>query len=339
VRPLIESPGYNRDRALRCNVYRGNEAPSALEDLSRISDVLAHPETFVWLDIAQPSEDDFAMLQREFGIHPMAIEDATLWHERPKIEFFETFAVVIAHAVTVDANAEPITHEIAVLAGANYVVTLRAFPIYPIDEIDRRRRTSITASKDATGLVYIVLDTIVDGYFPITERYDARLVRLESQLFDEAEQLNERTEREIFRFKRSLVVFRSLVAPMREVLSRLTHSSIAPLQPGLGPYFRDVHDHVLRVLEQIDVTRELVNSTLDTHLASQSHRQNEVSKQLTVIATIFLPLTYITGFFGQNFGWMVNGLGSAEIFWYLGVGSQLLTLVVLFWYFRRRRWF
>jgi magnesium transporter len=339
VRPLIDTPGYDRNRALRCNVYRDQGAPATLADLGQVSDVLAQPENFVWLDIAQPSPGDFEMLQREFDIHPMAIEDATLWHERPTIEFFDDYVLVIAHAVTLDGNGELITHEIAVLAGANYVITLRAFPIYPLDEIDRRRRTSITAPRDATGLVYIILDTIVDGYFPVTERYDARLIKLESRLFDNDETLNERTEHEIFRFKRALVLFRSIVTPMREVLSRLTHSSIAPLKPGLGPYFRDVHDHVLRALEQIDITRELVNSTLDTHLATQSHRQNEVSKQLTVIATIFLPLTYITGFFGQNFGWMINGLGSPEVFWYLGVGSQLLTLVVLFWYFRRRRWF
>jgi magnesium transporter len=339
MRPLIETPGYNRNRTLRCNVYRNEGASSQLDELDAISDVLARPENFVWLDIAQPSEDDFAMLQREFDIHPMAIEDATLSHERPKIEFFDDYVLVIAHAITLDENGELISHEIAVLAGARFVITLRAFPAFPIDEIDRRRRTSITAPRDATGLVYIILDTIVDGYFPVTERYDARLIRLESRLFDNDETLNERTEHEIFRFKRALVLFRSIVTPMREVLSRLTHSSIAPLKPGLGPYFRDVHDHVLRALEQIDITRELVNSTLDTHLATQSHKQNEVSKQLTVIATIFLPLTYITGFFGQNFAWMVNGLGSAEIFWYLGVGSQLLTLVALFWYFKRRRWF
>jgi Mg2+ and Co2+ transporter CorA len=243
--------------------------------LSRISDIIARPETFVWLDIAQPSEDDFGLLQREFAIHEMAIEDATLWHERPKIEFYDNFVLVIAHAVTVDEKGEPVIHEIAILAGPNYVITLRAYPIYPTDEIEKRRRTSITAPRDATGLVYIILDTIV----------------------------------------------------------------IEPLKPGLGPYFRDVHDHVLRVLEQIDVTRELVNSTLDTHLAMQSHKQGEISKQLTVIATIFLPLTYITGFFGQNFAWMVNGLGSPEIFWCLGIGSQLVTLAVTFWYFKRRRWF
>jgi magnesium transporter len=273
----------------------------------------------------------------EFGIHPVAIEDATLWHERPKIEFYEQYVIVIAHGASIDADGALLTHEIAIIAGHDFVVTLRAFPVYPLGEIERRRRESLTVPNDATGLLYIVLDTIVDGYFGINERYEDRLVRLESRLFD-ADKFLERTEREIFQFKRALTVFRSNVAPMREVLTRLTHTEIEPLKPGLTLYFRDVYDHIVRAIEQIDVTRELVNSTLDIYLATQSHRQNEVSKQLTIIATIFLPLTYITGFFGQNFGWMVNNIVSGETFWYLGIGSQILTLIILFAFFRRRRW-
>lgn len=337
AKPLIETPGYNRDRTIRCTVYDHGAAPATLDDLDAISDVLARRDGFVWLDIAQPTADDLALLQREFDIHPVAIEDASLWHERPKIEFFERYVLVIAHAATLAADGALVTHEIAIIAGASYVITLRAYPVYSLEEIERRRQTSLTVPQDATGLLYIVLDSIVDGYFPVTELYTTRLDRLESTLF-ESEGFLERTEREIFRFKRSLTLFRSIVAPMREILLRLTHAEVAPLKPELALYFRDVHDHVLRAIEQIDITRDLVNSTLDIHLATQSHRQNEVSKQLTIIATIFLPLTYITGFFGQNFGWMVNNIVSPQIFWYLGVGSQIVTLAILFAFFRRRRW-
>jgi magnesium transporter len=337
AKPLIETPGGNRDRALRCVVYDHGGPPAMLDDLEAISDVLARQEGFVWLDIAQPTPDDLALLQREFDIHPVAIEDASLWHERPKIEFFDRYVLVIAHAATLDKDGALVTHEIAILAGESYAITLRAFPVYPLDEIVRRRESSQSVPQDATGLLYIVLDAIVDGYFPVTEQYSARLDRLEGTLFD-TEGFLERTEHEIFRFKRALTLFRSIVAPMREILLRLTHSEVAPLKPGLALYFRDVHDHVLRAIEQIDITRDLVNSTLDIHLATQSHRQNEVSKQLTIIATIFLPLTYITGFFGQNFGWMVNNIVSPQIFWYLGVGSQIATLAILFAFFRSRRW-
>jgi magnesium transporter len=326
-------------RSVRCVVFdQGVAAPKTLENLDEISDVLAQRSGFVWLDIASPTPADLALLQREFDLHPTAVEDAALWHERPKIEFFTSYVLVIAHGATLDAAGEALTHEIAIIAGERYAITLRAEPAYPLDEVIRRRRAMPAVSVDATGLLYLILDTIVDGYFPVTEGFDDRLVRLEARLFD-SEKFTERTEREIFAFKRALVIFRSQVAPMREILLRLTHTEIAPLQPGLALYFRDIYDHVLRALEQIDITRDLVNSTLDIHLASQSHRQNEVSKQLTIIATIFLPLAYITGFFGQNFGWMVNNIVSPQTFWYLGVGSQILTVAGLLFYFKKRRWF
>jgi magnesium transporter len=338
VAPTVETPEAGTDRAIRCVVYDRGEKPYSLDNLDEISDVLEQKSGFVWLDIAEPSADDLALIQDEFAIHPTAIEDARLWHERPKISFFEHYVLVIAHAVTLDRDGNLVTHEIAVIAGERYAITLRAAPVFPLDEVERRRQAMTTISNDATGLLYIILDTIVDGYFPVTESYDDRLVRLETRLFD-SERFTERTEREIFDFKRALVVFRAGVAPMREILLRLTHSEIAPLQPGLSLYFRDVYDHVLRALEQIDITRDLVNSTLDIHLASQSHKQNEVSKQLTIIATIFLPLTYITGFFGQNFGWMVDHIAHGRVFWYLGVGSQVLTVVGLLLYFKHRKWF
>lgn len=319
-------------------VFNHDAQPRSLENLDEISDELERGDRLVWLDLAQPSSDDLTLLQREFNIHPVAIEDVGLWHERPKIEFFDHYVLVIAHAATLDENANLVTHEIAVLAGDRYVITLRAFPVYSFEELERRRSALVTVPHDSTGMLYIILDTIVDGYFPITERFDDRLVRLESRLFD-SEKFTGRTEHEIFQFKRSLTLFRSIVTPMREILVRLTHNEIEPLKPGLTLYFRDIHDHVLRALEQIDITRDLVNSTLDIHLSMQSHRQNEVSKQLTIIATIFLPLTYITGFFGQNFGWMVNNVANAQTFWYLGIGSQIMTVVALFAYFRHKRWF
>jgi magnesium transporter len=335
---LAETPDSEREHAISCIVYNAGAAPQTLDDLDAISEVIAQRSGFVWLDIARPTPHDLELLQREFDIHPIAIEDASLWHERPKIEFFDHYVLVIAHAAALDAAGELVTHEVAVLAGDQYVVTLRAAPVYPLDEIERRFRNSQTIPRDSTGLLYVILDTMVDGFFPVTQSFDDRLVRLEDRLFNN-DKFSERTEHEIFLFKRALVLFRSIVAPMRDILLRLTHSEIAPLQPGLGLYFRDVHDHVLRALEQIDITRDLVNSTLDIHLASQSHRQNEVSKQLTIIATIFLPLTYITGFFGQNFGWMVNNVVSPQIFWYLGVGSQVATVIILFGYFRYKKWF
>ncbi len=337
MRPLIETPGFDRAHTSRCLAFEGDTPARTIADLETLASELARREHFLWLDVAQPTPSDFALLEREFGINPVVIEDVASGHERPKIEFYGDYVLAVAHGASIDGDGELVTHEIAVIAGRNWAITLRAFPLYPLDDIERRLHGSVRVPKDPTGLLYIVLDTIVDGYFHVSERYDTRLLKLESNLFD-TKAFSERTEREIFKFKRALIMFRSIAGPMREMLLRLTHSEVEPLRPGLSLYFRDVHDHVMRVLEQVDVTRDLVNGTFDIHLSSQAAKQGEISKQLTIIATVFLPLTYITGFFGQNFGFMVNGITSPEIFWYLGIGSQLLTLVVLFWFFRRRGW-
>ncbi len=337
MRPLLETPGYNRDRAIRCLVYDAATKHHTLDDLEAISEILRHSDGFVWLDLAQPTSDDLSILQREFGIHSQAVENVMEGDDRPKMEFFDDHVLVIAQATTMDDDGSIASHEVAIIAGRNYLITLRGFPVYPLAEIERRRDATTTIPNDATGLLYIILDTIVDDYVQITDRFDDRLVRLESKLFD-SEGFDERTQREIFRLKRSMTLFRSMIVPMRDILLRLTRNEIAPLQTGLMIYYRDVYENVLHCIEQIDVTRELVNSTFDVHLATQSHKQNEVSKQLTIIATIFLPLTYITGFFGQNFGWMVNGITSPEIFWWLGIGSQVATLAILFWFFKSRRW-
>ena len=334
--PVSRKEEYNSIRAV---AYDDERNFVVIENLDDISDFIEGGRHIVWLDLPHPSSEQLDLLGREFGIHPVAIDDVALRHERPKIEFFDRYVTVVAHAASLDDNDVLVTHEVAIIAGERYVVTIRADPLFGLDEVKHRWHVSQSIARDSTGLLYMILDTIVDGYFPLTEEYDDRLDRLEAKLFEENDKTYERTEHEIFRFKRALTTFRAIVVPMREVLNRLSSKEIAPLDPTVSIYFRDANDHVIRALEQIDITRDLVNSTLDIHLATQTHRQNEVSKQLTIIATIFLPLTYITGFFGQNFGWMVNNIVSPQMFWYLGVGSQVLTVIFLFWYFRHRRWF
>ena len=145
--------------------------------------------------------------------------------------------------------------------------------------------------------------------------------------------------RNVLRFRRELVTVRHAATPLREILATILRGDLVALDGSLNAYFRDVHDHALRFTDQIDSIRDLLNSTLDVHLSSEAYRQGQVSKQLTIIATIFLPLTYITGFFGQNFGWMINHIIDQPTFVWIGIGSQLAALLVLIGYFRFKRWF
>ncbi|HEY4439884.1 MAG TPA: magnesium transporter CorA family protein [Candidatus Elarobacter sp.] len=336
-RPLRATPAIHHHES-RCMVFTGASTSRALEDPDEISELLKDRHNFVWFDLAEPTAHDLELLKAEFALHPTAIEDAALVHERPKIEAFDGYHLVVAHAATLEGTAL-VLHEIAIFVGGNFVVTIRAHPVFPLDEIERRWTSRGSVPHTSAGLLYVILDVIVDAYHPVTVEYEERLVAIENQVVGPRPGGTASVLRGILGFKRDLVELRHAAAPMRDILSPVLRGELGTLDPSLNAYFRDVYDHALRTTDQIDAIRDLLNSTLDIHLSSEAHRQSEVSKQLTVIATIFLPLAYITGFFGQNFGWMVNRIGELPQFLWLGVGSQALTVIALVAYFRHKRWF
>ncbi|HEY0614786.1 MAG TPA: magnesium transporter CorA family protein [Candidatus Elarobacter sp.] len=338
-RPVRETDALAPGHESRCMIFTGKDMARALKDPSEISELLRDEHNFVWFDLAEPTPADLELLREEFALHPTAIEDAALVHERPKIESYGEYWLVVLHAATIDGGRLEL-HEIALFVGKNFVVTIRAHPVFPLDEIERRWLAKGAVPHTSTGLLYVVLDVVVDGYHPVASAYDERLVTLENRvLAPRGEARQQDVLREVLRFKRDLVQLRHAAAPVRDILAPLLRGELAPLDPAVVAYFRDVNDHALRVTDQIDSVRDLLNSTLDIHLSSEAHRQGEVSKQLTIIATIFLPLTYITGFFGQNFGWMVSHIDRSWDFLAIGVGSQVAAVLILLLYFRRKGWF
>ena len=338
VRPVRETNAISGEHESRCMIFTGKDSARALKDPSEISDLLRDENNFVWFDLAEPTQADLQLLQTEFELHPTAIEDAALVHERPKIESYDGYWLVVVHAATLE-DERLVLHELAVFAGKNFVVTIRAHPVFPLDEIERRWLAKGVLPHTSTGLLYVILDTVVDGYHPVANAYDERLVKLEDRVLHVRRNPPQEVLREVLRFKRDLVRLRHAIVPVRDILGPMLRGEFSALDASIAAYFRDVYDHTLRVTEQVDSIRDLLNSTLDIHLSSEAHRQGEVSKQLTIIATIFLPLTYITGFFGQNFGWMVNHIVDARQFWWLGIGAQLATLAMLVLYFKRKGWF
>ena len=186
-------------------------------------------------------------------------------------------------------------------------------------------------------MLYRVIDGLVDSFFPSLAAFDDRIDELEDGIFMDA---NDNQLQEIFQLKRLLVTMRKAATPQRDALASLM-GGVAEL-PGLGEederYFRDIYDHLIRISDLIDSYRDLLTGAMDVYLSTVSNRLNSVMKQLTIIATIFLPLTFITGFFGQNFDWMVGRVGSFPVFLGLGVGSQLVAVLALVAFFKRRRW-
>jgi magnesium transporter len=322
----------------RCLVYNGAADPRHLAKLADISDVLAEPEAFVWLDVINPQPHDFALFQEEFKLHPLAIEDALKAHERPKIEAYDDSWFVVVHGATRECDELRI-HELSIFAGAKFLITARTRPAYPLDEVERRWQVLPAAvRRDSGALLYTILDTVVDGYTSIAEALEEHVERLESALLGDPRRTSA-VLLEIYEMKKNLGRFRRAVLPVRDILGPILRGDLQLFGADEMPYYRDVLDHVSRVVEQLDDAREIVNNARETHISLASHRQNEVAKQLTIVATVFLPLTYITGFFGQNFGWLVNKITDRQTFMLWGLGSELVAFLALLAYFRYKHWF
>lgn len=321
-----------------CVLYNGEKTGHPVTDLSTISEVMKDPSAFVWFDIVAPKENDLELLKEEFDLHPLAIEDAVQSHQRSKIESYEDYWFLVVHGVLETARGVSV-HEIAIFAGRQFLITVRAEPSYPLDEIQRRwDHQPENLERNSGALLYAILDTLVDGYWPAAEKLEERVNALERSLFEEGV----RTRRaliEIFDTKKMIQKFRRAVLPMREILIAVQRNDLGIVHAPELPYFRDIYDHATRVNEEIDSARDLVNSALEIHLGLTANQQNEVAKQLTIIATIFLPLTYLTGFFGQNFAFLVNHITTSREFIVYGVVLEVVALVLLLLYFKRRRWF
>jgi magnesium transporter len=333
-------PGEHREHTT-VTVFCGGGVSQPLASAADISDVLANePDAFVWLDVVGADAQDFALIQEEFGMHPLAIEDAINLHQRPKIEAYgETWFAVVYAATRHDE--ELALHEVAIFIGRRFAVTVRSEPAYSIDEFRRRWSHQRAPGRiDGGAFLHTLLDTIVDGFTPIGEAFEDHVERLEAALLGEEARTRE-VLLEIFAMKKDLATFRRAVVPLRDILTPIMRGDLVLFSGEADelPYYRDVYDHVALVSEQLDAARDLINNARDTHIALASNRQNEVSKQLTIVATIFLPLTFVTGFFGQNFGFLVAHITSEPSFWWLGVGSEVAALAALIGYFRFKHWF
>lgn len=323
---------------VRCTVFKDGAPEREPRDLGEISEILKEPGSLVWLDVTGPDAKAMQVLQDEFGLHPLAIEDAMTAHERPKIDGYGDYWFLVVYGVSLAAE-EVVIHELSIFSGKNYLITVRREPAYPIDEIERRWRTrSEMSSRDSGALLFTVLDTIVDGYFDSVESLDEQISAIEAELLRGGMAGRDLPLR-IFALKRDLQRFRRAAVPMRDILNPIIRGDLVLYKSEEIAYFRDVYDHAIRVIDQLDAARDLVNNALEINLSIVANRQNAIVKQLTVIATIFLPLTFITGFFGQNFGFLVSRIGTTASFWELGIGAQVVTLAALLWFFKAKRWF
>lgn len=305
-------------------------------DPPTIEKLLARDQ-FFWLDLAAPTSEDAEMLRELFGFHPLALEDVLHFGQRPKLDDFHDYVFMVFYGAREDTGDDAqLLREVQMFISGKYLVTLHKDPMPTLEAQLARLNGMVLHSEQF--LLYRVFDALTDSFFPVLARMDDEIDELEVAVL--AGPTDEQLQR-LFAMKRTLVAMRKVVTPQRDLFAR-SIDQIADL-PGLvldeRDYFRDVYDHLIRISDLIDSYRDLLSSTTDLYLSTVSNRQNEVMKQLAIVGTIFLPLSFITGFFGMNFGWLViKGISSTWTFFVLGLGSLLVTCVLLVRFFKRKGW-
>ena len=293
-------------------------------------------DEFFWLNLDDVDAEASTLLLDTFGFHPLAVEDAQHFGQRPKVEEYDGFTYFVAHGAGAGAG----TAEVHLFYTPKRLVTVHRGCSSMFAEIDKRlsRHAPANVSPPAVSVLYLVIDTLVDSYFPVLADLDDRIDELEDSILraPTEEQLGE-----LFAMKRQLVGYRKVITPQRDMFARLL-TGVNTL-PGMteedARYFRDLYDHLIRISDLIDSYRDLVSGAVDTHLSTVSNRLNIVMKQLAIIATVFLPLSFLTGFFGQNFDLLINHvLNHTWAFWLFGIGTELAAVVGLLVMFRRRGW-
>jgi magnesium transporter len=321
-------------RSSVCHVL-GHESSGEIRFTRENVEKLLSRKSFFWVDIDSPTESDFGILRDVFHFHPLAVEDSETFDQRAKIDDYDDFVFLVVYGAAGDADR---LVEVHCFYSERVLVTVHRDDAPAFVELRRRYLRRHAPVDEPPLLLYKIVDALVDSFFPLLAELDDRIDAIEDQTFVDAgqEQLQQ-----IFDLKRMLVGMRKAVTPQRDAFAGVT-AGVVEL-PGVTAaetrYFRDVYDHLIRISDLIDTYRDLLTSAMDVYLSTVSNRLNGVMKQLAVIATIFLPLTFITGFFGQNFGWMVRNVNGWEEFLWLGIGAQLLTLAGLLLMFRRRGWF
>ncbi len=289
-----------------------------------------------WMDVVSPTPEEMESLRVKFGIHRLAVEDCLKLGQRPKLEEYPNHPFIVLQGFGAGPEVwEPKLREVHFILLPDLIITVHQDAVEVIEEA-RRRLAPDPASSFARGpdfIAYTVADALMDGNFPVVDALDSAIEDLESEVFDEARAGH---LPHMSRLRRAVVEVRRVLSPQRDVLSLLARRGPGSgfVQERTALYFRDVYDHLIRVIEQLDATRELLASAREAWLSVIANRTNDVTKQLTIFATIFLPLSFITGFFGQNF----HALTAPALFWVMLASMVLVPAGLVLW-FRHKEWF
>jgi magnesium transporter len=320
-----------RTRCYRHGVLDDEDFP-----LSQVSEHLEEPDAVVWVDLCAPDVEDLTLVADELGVHALAVEDAVHPQQRPKLDRYPDHAFLSAYATRFDPAAAKLTaSEIGSFITPKALVTIRQDETFDIDAVVERWDSEADLAKYGVSfLLHGLLDYIVDTQFEAVQSLDDQIEDLASDLFV-ASANQEALQRRSFELRRTLVLLRRLVLPMREVVNTLLRRDLHLVDEEMGPYFQDVYDHVLRASEWTDSLRDLATGILETNLTIQGNRLNVITKKVTGWAAIIAVPTAITGFYGQNLPY--PGFATSTGF-YTSTGIILIGSALLYWLFRSMDW-
>ena len=294
-------------------------------------------QTVTWINIIGLHKTDVVeSIGMHYGIHPLILEDILNVHQRPKIEYFDDYIFVVVKMLFYNENSLCIESEqVSIILGRNYVITFqeRIGDVFDIVRERIRNNKGIIKKNKADYLLYSLIDVIVDNYFIILEKIGDKVEDLEDGIILSP---SPETAKLIHRLKRDLIEVRKSVWPLREILTALSKGESSLIHKKTIAYFRDVYDHTIQVIDTVETFRDMASGLLDIYLSSISNRMNEVMKVLTIIATIFIPLTFIAGIYGMNFKYMPE----LEREW--GYPAILIVMLIIgigmVLFFRKRKW-
>ncbi|MGA7417238.1 MAG: magnesium transporter CorA family protein [Acidimicrobiales bacterium] len=327
----------NTDFPARSRLYRDGHV--VLEDfpVADISDHLEANDGVIWLDLCCPNAQQLSVLETEFGLHKLAIEDALSEGQRTKLDRYRTHLFLSAYSVSLDeVSGQLATNEVAAFITHKALITVRKSVNMDIDAVVARWDESPDLSVNGVGfLLYGLLDSLVDSHFEAVTLLDEEVEKAEDLLFDRDRGQMEGVQRRTYELRKSLVQLRRVTLPMREVVNTLLRQDLGVVSDAMQPYYHDIYDHVLRATEWTESLRDLVTSIVETNLTQQSNRMNMIMKKVTSWAAIIAVPTAITGFFGQNVPY--PGFGKESGLWFsLALIGGLAVL--LYGIFRYKDW-
>ncbi len=291
---------------------------------------------FFWLHLEDPAETAIDELASLLDLHPLAVRAAKAFGQRPKLEIFDSFAYLVFYGAHPRGEDDDPLHEVHLFLAAGYVVSIHR----GVDDALTELRAAVTERpvRSPQFLIYEILASLADTFFPVLSALDDELDVLEDVILSRptAAQLQR-----INAIKRELTSLRRVITPQRDIFARNIEEleALEGMQGHHPEYFRVVYDDLIRVSDMVDSFRDLTSGATDLYLSTVANRQGEVGKQLAIIATVFLPLSFLTGFFGQNFSLLTGHVINHDwTFWPLGIGSLIVSILIMIWFFRRKGW-